>query len=137
MSSRQRCTDHCVTGCLICFPVARKTSPGTLPEVPSFPAADDISSNPVMDKQDFVEKYIAPIQLIERPSDIATTIVPMSPLVDAAVRFTNACNVHVQAQRDVARLKEQLAAAQAHEEKMHAERIQAQGEMALLVEEAK
>lgn len=113
----ERCGDHQVRNCLVCHPIAKPMKVSEIPAVPDFPNDGQPDAEP---------KNV----LIPGPVVIAEV---ESPLVSAAVRYTQACNVHAKAQREVSRLKEQLDAAKINETNAHADRVRAQEEMAKLV----
>lgn len=127
MSDRsQRCTDHGVRGCYVCFPVKKQDSPASLPEVPIFPSSEDLVEKPIQ----VVEKTVLSVQIVEKPVE------PSSPIVSAAMRYTEVCNLHAKAQATVARLKQELEEANKYEVSIHLDRKIAQEEMAKLIAEA-
>ncbi len=122
----ERCGDHGVRNCLVCHPIAKASLPKSTgepiifsaPEIPEFPN----------DGKPETENVLLP-----GPVVIATE---SSPIVSAAVRYTQACKDHAQAQVNVADIKQRLVSAQAYEDSMRQTRIAAQEEMAKLVAEA-
>ncbi len=137
MSDRfERCGTHGVRNCLVCHPVVSKVAgkmvavATQIPGVPNFPAASEVP----------VESPIADIQSKSPIADIPPNILMVSTpdsheekVMAAAERYTKACSAHMQTQRDVARLKEQLESTKQGEVKAHEERVASQKALAELV----
>lgn len=123
----ERCVEHQVRNCLVCHPIAKAKKvveiAVEIPEVPEFP--NDGKPEDVVIEGQRLEVARAAVADISSQLD--------SPLVAAAMRYTQACNIHAKAQREVARLKEELDAAKENETNAHLDRIKAQEEMAKLV----
>lgn len=124
MAGRQRCTDHGVTDCIVCFPHVPLKFLGDMQKTPDFPNAGEIMETPK-------EKMIESINPPDRPSPSDP------PLIAAAIRLTKAGEEHIQAQKDVARMKEQLISAEKHLESTYILKINAQEEMSKILEESK
>jgi hypothetical protein len=117
----ERCTNHGVRGCFVCYPLPKtlKQNEITFPPVPDFPNDEGLSS---------VNSLVSPNPKIV----LQTSLEPGSheeKVVSSSRKYADAYIEHMKSQREVAKLREDLNVALGLQDKAAKEREAARTEL--------